>query len=177
MILGKTIKVISIGLVAGVLAFKPMLIQGSELPDDLVRLIQIDKRERDCIAETLYFEARSEGVIGLKAVASVLEERKKHKDYPETYCKISKQPWQFSFRHEGKPSMKALEKRIDSLQEQDKVMLQESKKIAEKMLLGAFKSILPKGTVFYHAKYVKPTWARKMQKVAVVGQHVFYRKS
>lgn len=177
MILGKISKLVSIGLVAGVLAFKPMSIQGGELTDDLVRLTQIDKRERDCIAETLYFEARGEGIKGMLAVASVLEERKDHPDYPETYCKISKQPWQFSFRHEGKPSLKALERRTSSLNAKDVEMLQEAKRIAERMLLGAFRGILPRGTVFYHAKYVKPTWARKMQRVAVIGQHVFYRKT
>lgn len=177
MILGKISKLVSIGLVAGVLAFKPMSIQGAGLTDDLVRLTQIDKRERDCIAETLYFEARGEGIKGMLAVASVLEERKDHPDYPETYCKISKQPWQFSFRHEGKPSLKALERRTSSLNANDVQMLQEAKRIAERMLLGAFRGILPRGTVFYHAKYVKPTWARKMQRVAVIGQHVFYRKT
>jgi spore germination cell wall hydrolase CwlJ-like protein len=177
MILGKISKLVSIGLVAGVLAFKPMSIQGAGLTDDLIRLTQIDKRERDCIAETLYFEARGEGIKGMLAVASVLEERKDHPDYPGTYCKISKQPWQFSFRHEGKPSLKALERRTSSLNANDVQMLREAKRIAERMLLGAFRGILPRGTVFYHAKYVKPTWARKMQRVAVIGQHVFYRKT
>ena len=178
MILGK--KILFAGLIALCLAVKPASIQGSELPDDLVKLVQIaqiDRQERDCIVETLYHEARGEGIRGLVAVASVLEERKDHPDYPATYCKISKQPWQFSFRHENKPSLKLLEKRIERLPEQDKVMLQEAKKIAERMLLGAFRGILPRGTVFYHAKYVRPSWSRKMQRVAVIGQHVFYRKT
>ena len=173
MILGK--KILFAGLIALCLAVKPASIQGSELPDDLVKLVQIDRQERDCIVETLYHEARGEGIRGLVAVASVLEERKDHPDYPATYCKISKQPWQFSFRHENKPSLKLLEKRIERLPEQDKVMLQEAKKIAERMLLGAFRGILPRGTVFYHARYVKPSWSRKMQRVAVIGQHVFYK--
>ena len=178
MILGK--KLLLTGLIAVFLAVKPASIQGSELTDDLVKLVQIaqiDRQERDCIAETIYFEARGEGIVGMQAVASVMKERKDHPDYPATYCKISKQPWQFSFRHEGKPSLKLLEKRIERLPEQDKVMLQEAKKIAERMLLGAFRGILPRGTVFYHAKYVKPSWSKKMQRVAVIGQHVFYRKT
>lgn len=172
----KILKLMSTGLLVSFLAFKPAVIYSSTLPDDLIRLIQIDKKEKDCIVETLYYEARSEGLQGLLAVASVLQERKQHKDYPETYCKISKQYKQFSFRQENKPSAKALERSVGALQSKDVEMLQQSKAIADSMLLGAFRGILPKGTVFYHAKYVKPVWSKKMHKVAAIGQHVFYRK-
>lgn len=186
MILRKISKIISIGLLVSFLAFKPTAIcsassassvMTSTYTDDLVKISQIDKKEKECIVETLYYEARSEGRKGLLAVASVLQERKQHPDYPSTYCKISKQYKQFSFRLENKPSAKALERSISSLQDKDVEMLGEAKKIADSMLLGAFRGILPKGTLFYHAKYVKPTWSKGMKKVAAIGQHVFYRKA
>ena len=32
-----------------------------------------------------------------------------------------------------------------------------------------------KGAVFYHAKYIKPSWARKKKPVAKIGSHIFYK--
>jgi spore germination cell wall hydrolase CwlJ-like protein len=31
------------------------------------------------------------------------------------------------------------------------------------------------GATYYHAIYIKPSWARTQQRVARIGRHVFYR--
>jgi len=31
-----------------------------------------------------------------------------------------------------------------------------------------------KGALFYHADYVRPVWRKNLDKVAVIGKHIFY---
>ena len=43
---------------------------------------------RDCLAEAVYFEARSESFEAKLAVANVILERLRRKDFPNTICKV-----------------------------------------------------------------------------------------
>jgi spore germination cell wall hydrolase CwlJ-like protein len=31
------------------------------------------------------------------------------------------------------------------------------------------------GVLFYHSKYIKPSWARGKKPVAKIGKHIFYK--
>ena len=44
--------------------------------------------ERTCLAEAVYYEARSESFEGKLAVANVVLERLRRKDFPNTICKV-----------------------------------------------------------------------------------------
>ena len=44
--------------------------------------------EKKCLAEAIYYEARSESFKGKIAVANVILERMKRKDFPNTICKV-----------------------------------------------------------------------------------------
>jgi spore germination cell wall hydrolase CwlJ-like protein len=61
-----------------------------------------DKLKEDilCLTANLYFEARGEGVKGLKAVADVTLNRVKSKKYPSSVCKVVFQKSQFSWVNE-----------------------------------------------------------------------------
>jgi len=48
-------------------------------------------------------------------------------------------------------------------------------KVARIMLDGASRT-LTGGATFYHTKAVNPSWARKFERTATIGQHYFYRK-
>lgn len=54
--------------------------------------------EKYCIMEALWYEARGEPALGILAVASVIENRKNHEYYPDTYCGVIHQHKQFSYR-------------------------------------------------------------------------------
>jgi spore germination cell wall hydrolase CwlJ-like protein len=32
-----------------------------------------------------------------------------------------------------------------------------------------------KGALFYHARFVRPRWSKKLLRTAVIGGHIFYR--
>ena len=50
-----------------------------------------------CLAIALFHEGRGESVKGQQAIAEVIDNRTKHKDFPNSYCGVIKQKGQFSF--------------------------------------------------------------------------------
>ncbi|HCR66389.1 MAG TPA: cell wall hydrolase, partial [Oceanicaulis sp.] len=45
-------------------------------------------RERRCLAEAIYYEARSETLAGQMAVAEVVINRSRHRAYPNSICGV-----------------------------------------------------------------------------------------
>ena len=50
----------------------------------------------------------------------------------------------------------------------------ESNQVASLVLQPSFPDLVD-GSVNYHADYVRPDWSSKLNKVAQIGRHVFYR--
>jgi spore germination cell wall hydrolase CwlJ-like protein len=127
-----------------------------------------DSSEWECLTEALYFEARGEPLLGQVAVAEVIINRKYHKRFPSTVCGVisqgasRKNRCQFSYKCDG----------IDEVYHEPK-SYETLGKIAQQMLDGAARE-LTNGATFYHNKTVKPSWARKLNKTAVLGEHLFY---
>ena len=134
------------------------------------RELKTKQQEKQCLTAALFHEAKGEGLIGIKAVASVIENRKHNADYPGTYCKIIKQHRQFSFVLEGKPIHK-LEQQVKPSEREVFALVS---KLAEQMLQGRFKPVLPAKVLHYTTHAVKNQWTQKMQVVAKVGNHRFY---
>jgi spore germination cell wall hydrolase CwlJ-like protein len=131
-----------------------------------------DAAESECLAEVLYYEARGEGIEGEKAVAEVVLQRMRNRDYPETVCGVvhdGVQPGrldcQFSFACDGslrKPRERAAWTRMRAL--------------ADKIMTGAIRLRGVTGrAIAYHNVEVAPAWAGTMLKTAQIGNHVFYR--
>lgn len=126
--------------------------------------------EQKCLTEGIYFEARGENVKGQAAVAQVILNRVRNPAYPNTICGVVYQnkTWrnrcQFSFACDGT---------------RPRVRSQEHYKIAEEVALAvtAGKIFIPEvaSATHYHATYVRPRWARTMEKMKKIGLHVFYR--
>ena len=74
-----------------------------EVRKDLIR--QEKEADKNCLKNALYYEARSEGKLGILAVASVIENRKQHPAYPSSYCGVLQQHKQFSYTMEGRPDV------------------------------------------------------------------------
>ncbi|AID28737.1 spore germination cell wall hydrolase CwlJ-like protein [Mesorhizobium sp. USDA 4775] len=128
------------------------------------------KPEQKCLANGIYFEARSESVRGQAAVAQVILNRVRNPAYPNSICGVVYQndSWfnrcQFSFACDGR------KKRIES-----PAAYKTAQDIA--MAVTAGKIFIPEvgSSTHYYAQYVHPGWARTMQKMTKIGLHIFYR--
>jgi hypothetical protein len=135
-------------------------------------LIDQDKsgRENRCLAEAIYFEARGESWGGQAAVAQVVLNRVSSGLYPATICGVVYQnrrhynACQFSFACEGK-----------SLRIDEPDAWRQAIRIAGEVMNGkAYVSDIG-GSTHYHANYVRPRWARRLEKMDVIGHHIFYK--
>jgi spore germination cell wall hydrolase CwlJ-like protein len=127
-------------------------------------------REERCLAEAVYFEARSEPEAGQAAVAQVVLNRVKSGLYPTSICGVVYQNrnrylgCQFTFACEGK-----------SLRVTEPDAWARAAKIATNVLKGDTYLANVGGSLNYHANYVRPGWARYLQRTSVIGHHIFYK--
>lgn len=128
-----------------------------------------EQEEADCLAEAVYYEARSEGATGQMAVAEVVMNRVRDPRFPKTICGVVYQGHyretgcQFTFTCDGslyhKPRGEAWDR---------------AKAVAMNVMLGLSKPVTNKAT-HYHTDYVNPYWKAGMVKTKVIGTHIFYR--
>ncbi|HEX5866826.1 MAG TPA: cell wall hydrolase [Beijerinckiaceae bacterium] len=135
-------------------------------------LLDPDKvsRERKCLAEAVYFEARSESAEGQAAVAQVILNRVRSGLYPASVCGVVYQnrhrhlACQFTFACEGK-----------SLRIADAESWETANRVAREVTEGTTYLAEVGGATHYHADYVRPNWARRLKKMDVIGRHIFYK--
>ena len=129
--------------------------------------IEIDYRLKqiDCLAQTIYFEARGEPIIGQYAVAQVVMNRVFSHIYPDSVCKVVYQSNQFSWVKEETHKILDGKQWVDAL------------KVAYNVLTNdvPYSKMIPSNVLFYHTKTVHPTWDHSMVRVATIGNHIFYR--
>ena len=136
---------------------------------ELVAPERMDREER-CLAEAVYFESRSEPEAGQAAVAQVVLNRVKSGLYPSTICGVVYQNrnrylgCQFSFACEGK-----------SLRVTEPDAWARATRIASNVLKGDTYLANVGDALNYHANYVRPYWARYLQRTGVIGHHIFYK--
>ena len=115
------------------------------------------------LAEAIVYEARGEPTKGQIAVAQVILNRKKDPRWGNSITAVVHQPNQFSYlkdKHKQAPPTK---------HDWDK-----ARKVAHRAIIGATSNPVG-GATHYHATYVRPTWAKKLQPVAKIGNHIFYK--
>ena len=132
-------------------------------------MAKLNAEERTCLAQAIYYEARSEPRIGQLAVADVVLNRVSSRVYPNTICEVVYQGserrtgCQFSFTCDG--SMHArLSKR----------KWKESEDLAGAILAG-IRAPVSRDATHYHANYVHPHWADSLTPTATIGTHKFYK--
>jgi|TARA_B110000977_G_scaffold7711_1_gene10529 spore germination cell wall hydrolase CwlJ-like protein len=144
-----------------------------------------------CLAQNIYFEAKSEPLAGQYAVADVVLNRVNDTRYPNTICEVVqegpiKESWktkqdttlsdderiyyprknrcQFSWYCDGK---------ADNVRDSDAWRIAQEvafRIVEEKRMRG-----ITEGATHYHADYVSPKWASKIQLVGSISTHIFYR--
>jgi hypothetical protein len=128
------------------------------------------ERSLQCLAEAIYYEARSESEDGQRAVAQVVLNRVRHPAYPGTVCGVVYQGpmragggCQFTFTCDGSLAVRPAG-----------VGWLRARRIAATALAGAVYAPVGHAT-HYHTHQVLPHWAHKLAKAAVIGSHNFYR--
>ena len=117
-----------------------------------------------CLAGAVYFESRGEPLAGQLAVAQVVINRADSTRFPETYCNVVFQRAQFSFVKNGE--MPRIRKSSEAWRR--------AKAIARIAHEGMWESEAA-DSLYFHAKYVSPSWSRKKVARATINQHIFYR--
>ena len=127
-------------------------------------------RAEKCLANAIYFEARSEPIRGQMAVAQVVLNRVFSPFYPDDVCSVVYQnahrrlSCQFTFACDGKS--KAIHERGAWAR---------AHRIARETLNGNIYLPEVAKSTHYHASYVSPYWTREMKKMVRHGIHTFYR--
>jgi spore germination cell wall hydrolase CwlJ-like protein len=138
---------------------------------EYTQLTKEARKQVDCLADNIYFEAAHEPEKGRIAVAMVTLNRVQDPRYPKDICSVVKQrvnyTCQFSwFCEEGK--------RVSNSQ-----AYREAKRIAI-FVYANYEKIndVTYGALFYHADYVslKRIGVPGLQKTAVIGRHIFYKE-
>lgn len=139
-------------------------------------------RQRDdleCLSRAIFYEARNESVSGQLAVAEVVLNRVRHRLYPNNVCDViyegtdretglsyrgTNQSCQFSFTCDG--SEERFARRGEGWRR--------AQAIAANALMGLSAPITNEAT-HYHANYVSPYWAPRLEQTKTIGAHIFYR--
>ena len=130
-------------------------------------------KEFRCLVNTLYAEARSEPEEGIRAVMSVIYNRKKAKGYPNTFCGVILQDKQFSAFNSDKS---LATKPLKPIRELDKEAYRKVSSVAQEAIQGSFKPVLDEDVLHYAHTKVKNKWTRKFERVIVLGNHSFYKE-
>ena len=123
-----------------------------------------------CLAEAVYFEARSEPIRGQIAVAQVVVNRAFSGYYPTDVCGVV---YQNKHRYLACQFTFACDRIRDVVTEPEHWT--RAKKIAKEMLDGRLWLPEVNRSTHYHATYVRPYWIREMKKNYKTGLHIFYR--
>lgn len=119
-------------------------------------------KQHICLAETIYYEARGDSLIGREAVADVVLNRVNHKVFPNSICEVVYQKGQFSWT-KNKYAIRELQ------------AWEEAKSIAWRKLQdelnGRRKDVSQSATFFSTGYYHKNTI-----KIGKIGNyHIFFR--
>lgn len=132
--------------------------------DDVVRSLESRRTtsaQHECLARTVYFEARGDTLKGQIAVAQVVVNRTHSDEFPDNPCKVMYQDGQFSFVHGGRtPEI-----------ERDTPAWKRAVAVSRMVLNGGGRRI-GGDALFFHATYVSPNWGRPL--LGRIGAHIFY---
>jgi spore germination cell wall hydrolase CwlJ-like protein len=140
-------------------------------PFALAAATPIDQmRSLDCLAQAVFYEARSESDDGQRAVAQVVLNRVRHPAWPNSVCGVVYQGpmrpgggCQFTFTCDGSLAYRPAG-----------IGWARARMVAAEALGGRTFAGVGLST-HYHTNAVFPSWAPRLLKTAMIGAHNFYR--
>ncbi len=136
-------------------------------------------RDIQCLATAMYFEARGEPARGQFIVGRVVLNRVQSRYYPDDICSVvyqnahMKNACQFSFACDGLPNRVRETEAWEQIKWRAEFLV-DCKDLCS--IAASGRSDLWTST-HYHADYVNPNWAKKLQRTGQVGRHIFYYTS
>ncbi len=150
---------------------------------------QIDVTELKCMADNIFFEARTQIGKGQRAVAHVTLNRVRDKGFPNTVCGVVKQGrhyrsgnpvknrCQFSWYCDGKSDKIYLVRTKGKYKGRtnSNVFNAYSYAVSESIsaMLGWSKDPTYGATFYYAHKLVYPHWAKKFKQLIIIQEHTF----
>lgn len=165
------------GLVTGKSAFGAEAANAGSLHDSV--------SEQKCLADNIYFEARNQIHRGMIAVSLVTRNRVLDSRFPHSYCEVVKQgperpSWKQNgtmvpLRHRCQFSWYCDGKADEVINTENNIQWKVANSIAYEVLAFDRWNGIVEGANHYHADYVQPDWRKRMQLVARIDDHIFYR--
>jgi len=121
-----------------------------------------------CLTEAIYYEAGNQSILGKLSVGRVIQNRVNDRRWPETYCEVIKQPYQFSYYWDGQPE--TLPRKNNKFERR---ALRESEWVALFILATPFLDIT-NGALYYHSNKVQPSWVSNVSYHGTFGDHLMY---
>jgi len=121
-----------------------------------------------CLAQNIWFEARGSSASDQLAVAHVVLNRVADPRYPDEVCEVIWQPKQFSWTHDGRSDRVRFDNRIDRRIWKELVQLSME-------AMAGHRPDPTGGATHYHAHYVQPGWAGRLDLLIRIDDHLYYR--
>ena len=128
------------------------------------------RRAIRCLTQAIYYEAALEPTEGQEAVAQVVLNRVRDPNYPNSVCGVVYEGaervtgCQFSFTCDG-----------SMYRDIEPYAWEQAQQIAAAALSGSV--YRPVGLALnYHTTAIRPYWAPSLERQAVIGAHIFYRR-
>lgn len=168
----KWITAFSFCLIVGIAA----LIAPSKKTDGKV-LSYTNQDDMVCLAKNIYFEAATESTAGKIAVAWTVLNRVRHSGFPNSICEVVEQGLKYS---NGIPKRDRCQFSWYCDGRSDEIrnirVWRDSYRLATYVASGRdYLLDITDGSLFYHANYVQPKWAKYKRKTAKIDTHIFYR--
>ena len=153
--------------------------------------VRIINEEVYCLAQNIYFEAGNQPFAGKVAVGEVTIQRVHDSRYPNNICGVV---------YEGPLTESWKTRQHDNLSDQDRIYYPKRHKCqfswycdgksdeikyrqtwetsilaAQQALHNQLSRTLTEGATHYHATYVNPSWAKKIDFIIQIGDHRFYK--
>ena len=150
-----------------------------------------NRPELYCLAQNVYFEAKTEPLAGQYAVADVVLNRVNDTRYPNTICEVVREgPIRESWKTRQHEDLSPKERiyhpiknrcqfswycdgKADKIRDNDAWRMAQI--VAYKILHTEKMRGITEGATHYHADYVSPKWANSIQLVGSISTHIFYR--
>ncbi len=131
----------------------------------------VNEKEIKCLADNIYFEARSEKDIGKKAVALVTLNRlnlDNDNEYPNSVCGIvyqrNKYKCQFAWACNKQRPIR------------EYVLYKKCQDIAKNVIINYnVMHDVTKGATNFHRSDIRPNWASNKNRTVIIGKHLFFK--
>lgn len=130
-------------------------------------------KDMACLTEVVYFESLNQSEEGMKAVLTVVLNRKQARGFPSSICGVVQQANQFSYRRSVGRGVVIKPQPVNHA---DKLALLKIQSLAHSVVQGTFKPNLPKNVLWYAKHSVKRSWMKKMVIVSKIDSHKFMKE-